>query len=78
MRILPKFDDPHTFFALFECVAEVRGWPVSHKTLMEQYVTTGKTQRAFSAVSSTESGAYTKVKYAVLKAYELLPEAYRK
>lgn len=31
----------------------------------------------FSALSSAESGAHAKVKAAVVKTYELVPEAYR-
>lgn len=65
------------FFALFECVADVRGWPAGHKTLMLQCVFTGKAQRGCFALSSAECGDYAKVKGAVLKAYELVPEAYR-
>lgn len=76
LHILPKFDDD-TFFALFEHVAEVRGWPDSHKILKLQCVFTGKAQRAFSALSSAESGDYEKVRLTVLKAYELVPVAYR-
>lgn len=79
LRLLPKFDekDPDTFFALFERVAGVRGWSDAHQTLMLQCVFTGKAQRAFSALSSVDSASYAKVKAAVLKAYELVPEAYR-
>lgn len=44
---------------------------------MLQCVFTGKAQRVFSALGSVESGVYAKVKGAVLKAYELVPEAYR-
>ena len=37
---------------------------------------TGKAQDAFSALSRADSKVYVKVKAAVLKAYELVPEAY--
>lgn len=38
LHLMPRFDekDPDTFFALFEHVAEVRGWPDSQKTLLLQ------------------------------------------
>lgn len=79
LRLLPKFDekDPDTFFALFEWVAGIRGWSDAHQTLMLQCIFTGRAQRAFSALSSVDSASYGKVKAAVLKAYELVPEAYR-
>lgn len=79
LQLLPKFDekDPDTFFALFEQIAGMRGWSDAHQTSMLQCVFTGKAQRAFSALSSVDSASYGKVKTAVLKAYELAPEAYR-
>lgn len=69
--------DSHTFFTLFEHIAEIIGWPDSHKTLILQCVFTGRARRAFSALISAESSDYEKFKVAVLKAYELIPEAYR-
>ena len=44
---------------------------------MLQCVLTGKAQEAYSALSAVESKVYVPVKAAVLKAYELVPEAYR-
>lgn len=38
---------------------------------------TSKAQEAFSALSVNDSGSYQLVKAAVLRAYELVPEAYR-
>lgn len=38
---------------------------------------TGKAQEAYSALNSADSKVYVKVKAAVLKAYELVPKAYR-
>lgn len=77
--LLPKSDekDLDTFFTLFERVVKSSGWPDSHETLTLQCVFTGKAQGAFSALSAAESKQYAKVKAAVLKAYELIPEAYR-
>uniref|UniRef100_A0A674MJC2 SCAN box domain-containing protein n=1 Tax=Takifugu rubripes TaxID=31033 RepID=A0A674MJC2_TAKRU len=46
-------------------------------TLLLQCVLTGKAQEAFSALSMADSENYNSVKIAVLKAYELVPEAYR-
>ena len=44
---------------------------------MLQVVLTGKAQVAYSALSADDSSDYDKVKKAVLRAYELVPEAYR-
>lgn len=79
LRLLPKFNerDPDTFFSLFERVAVTRGWPDADRTLLLQCVFTGKAQEAYSALSPVDSMDYVKVKAAVLKAYELVPEAYR-
>ena len=63
--------------ALFERVAEVRGWTDSYRTLLLQCIFTGMSQRAFSALNYVESGNYAKVKVAFLKAYEFVPEAFR-
>ena len=78
LRLIPKFSakDPETIFSLFERVAEARRWPDSERTLMLQCVLTGRAQEAYSALGSRESGDYRAVKSAVLKAYELVPEAY--
>lgn len=77
--LLPRFNerDPDTFFALFERVADSRGWPNADRTLMLQCVFTGKAQEAYSALSPVDSMDYSKIKAAALKARELVPEAYR-
>uniref|UniRef100_A0A3B4TE40 Gypsy retrotransposon integrase-like protein 1 n=1 Tax=Seriola dumerili TaxID=41447 RepID=A0A3B4TE40_SERDU len=79
LRLLPKFceKDPETFFSLFERVAESRKWPDSALSLMLQCALTGRAQEAYSALSASDSQNYGLVKSAVLKAYELVPEAYR-
>ena len=77
MKLVPRFSerDPDTFFSLFERVANSRCW--SERTLLLQCTVTGRAQEVYSAVTVAESGVYTSVKKAVLKAYELVPEAYR-
>ena len=79
LRLVPKFNerDPDTFFTLFERVAEARRWPDVDRVLLLQCVLTGKAQEAYSAVCAQEGLTYDMVKSAVLKAYELIPEAYR-
>lgn len=79
LRLVPKFEegDPETFFVLFERVAQVREWSDSVCTLMLQCVLTGRAREAFSALGSGGELTYAAVKSAVLKSYELVPEAYR-
>ena len=77
--LLPKFNekDPDSFFSLFERIADSRQWPEDDQALMLQCVLTGKAQEAYSALSADDCKSYKLVKSAVLKAYELVPEAYR-
>lgn len=79
LRLVPQFSerDPDTFFSLFERVAESREWSDCDRTLLLQCVLTGRAQEAYSALTVAESKVYLTVKSAVLKAYELVPEAYR-
>ena len=79
LRLVPKFSerDPDTFFLLFERLARNRNWSDSEQTLLLQCVFTGKAQEAYAALSMSDSENYLMVKQAVLKAYELVPEAYR-
>lgn len=79
LRLVPKFDEqvPETFFVLFERLAETRGWSEETQLLMLQSVLTGNAQHVFSALSAAQVVRYLPVKSAVLKAYELVPEAYR-
>lgn len=79
LRLMPQFNeqDVETFFCLFERVADSRGWPSEDRTLMLQCVLTGKAQEAYSALSSDDCKDYGTVKSTILKAYELVPEAYR-
>ena len=79
LRLLPKFDeeDPDTFFSLFERLADSQEWPDSERTLLLQCVFRGKAQKAYAALTAEQCKEYKMVKDAVLKAYELVPEAYR-
>ena len=54
--------------------------PPSDKTrwvLLLQSVLVGKTQEIYGSLSVEQSSNYEQVKEAILKAYELVPEAYR-
>ncbi|KAL2076336.1 hypothetical protein ACEWY4_028068 [Coilia grayii] len=80
LRLVPQFNDqdPDVFFTLFERVADTSNWADEHRCLLPQCVLQGKAQEAYSSLPSGDSKVYSKVKAAVLRAYELLvPEAYR-
>ncbi|TKS65190.1 Retrovirus-related Pol polyprotein [Collichthys lucidus] len=78
LRLLPKFNENDVeTFCLFERIAHSRSWPDEEQTLMLQCVFTGKAQETYSALSSEDCKDYNVVKSSVLKAYELVPEAYR-
>ncbi|KAF7644997.1 hypothetical protein LDENG_00212120, partial [Lucifuga dentata] len=76
LYLVPKFNDPDTFFLLFERIADVRNWPDADRTTMLQCILTGKAQEPYSALSPSDCHDYAKVKSAMLKAYELVPEVY--
>lgn len=78
MRLIPGFDekDVERFFLLFERVADAINWPDEERTLMLQSVFTGKAQ-AYESLSVEDANDYLTIKNAVLRAYELVPEAYR-
>ena len=79
IRFVPSFNDKDVdkYFTLFERVANTLQWPKHVWTLLLQCVFTGKAQDAYASLSSELSLDYEHVKKAVLRAYELVPEAYR-
>ena len=79
LRLVPKFNerDVDMFFDLFERVADARNLSDADRIVLLQCVLTGRTQEAFSSLPAPDIGDYSKVKAAVLKSYELVPEAYR-
>ena len=52
-------------------------WPRDVWPLLLQCVLTGKAQEAYASLSPNDSLEYDKVRTAVLRAFELVPEAYR-
>ena len=78
-RLVPKFNEKEVdvFFTLFERVADARNWSDLDRTVLLQCVLTGRAQEAFASLSKQDCTDYMVVKAAVLKAYELVPEAYR-
>ncbi len=79
LRLVPKFNegDPDTFFIFFERIVEATGWPSKEHTLLLQCVLTGRAQEVYSTLSLSDCEHYDIVKAAMLKAHELVPEAYR-
>ena len=79
IRMIPPFNvkDVDKFFTLFERTADTLKWPRKVWTLLLQCVLTGKAQEAYASLSSDDCHDYDKVKAAVLRAFELVPEAYR-
>lgn len=79
LRILPKLTekDLDTFFIMFERLAHSCKWPEEDQVILLQSVLVGKAQEAYSSLSPEHALSYKAVKEAILKAYELVPEAYR-
>ena len=65
------------YFPQFEKIAHNLNWPKPHWTTMLQSVFEGKAAEIYSALPSEKCSDYDTVKQEVLKAYELVPEAYR-
>ncbi|XP_059801840.1 uncharacterized protein LOC132378742 [Hypanus sabinus] len=81
LRLVPPFEetDVDSYFLHFEKVAENQKWPKEQWVALLQSVLKGKAQWAYAALSMEEEEAenYDKVKEAILRTYELVPEAYR-
>ncbi|XP_059812926.1 reticulocyte-binding protein homolog 2a-like [Hypanus sabinus] len=81
LRLVPPFEgtDVDSYFLLFEKVAVNQKWPKEQWVVLLQSVLKGKAQRAYTALSMEEEEVenYDKVKAAILRTYELVPEAYR-
>ena len=76
IRLVPPFQEKEVdkYFAHFEKVAD---WPKESWVLLLQSVLVGKAQEIYGSLSVEQSSNYEHVKEAILKAYELVPEAYR-
>ncbi|VDH94186.1 Hypothetical predicted protein [Mytilus galloprovincialis] len=80
IRLVPKFCEKTVdkYFPQFEKIAHNLNWPKPYWTTMLQSVFEGKAAEIYSALPSEKSSDYDTVKQEVLKAYELVPEAYRR
>ena len=79
IRFVPIYSQSEVdkYFLHFEEVAQNLKWPKESWTLLLQSSLVGKAREIYSALSIEESCQYKVVKAAVLKVYELVPEAYR-
>ena len=79
IKLVPQFNesDIDKYFLHFEKVAETCKWPKDIWTMLLQSVLVGKAQEIYAALTLEQSSDYAVVKEAILKAYELVPEAYR-
>ena len=79
IRLVPPFQEKEVdkYFAHFEKVADSLNWPKESWVLLLQSVLVGKAQEIYGSLSVEQNSNYEHVKEAILKAYELVPEAYR-
>ncbi len=79
IRMVPQFSekDIDKYFDHFEKIAISMEWKKNQWTLLLQTVLRGKAQEIYSALPAVDIADYDLVKRAILKAYELVPEAYR-
>ncbi|XP_046543385.1 cytochrome P450 3A41-like [Haliotis rubra] len=79
VKLIPLFQENEVdkFFLHFEKLATNLKWPEESWTTLVQSVLVGKAQEVYAALSIDQSSDYQVVKSVILKAYELVPEAYR-
>ena len=79
IRLVPPFQEKEVdkYFAHFEKVADSLNFPKESWVLLLQSVLVGKAQEIYGSLSVEQSSNYEHVKEEILKAYELVPEAYR-
>ena len=77
--MVPPFreSDVDKYFSQFEKIAENLDWPKEFWTTLLQSVLTGKAMDIYTELSTKQAADYDFVKEAILKRYELVPEAYR-
>ncbi len=79
IKLVPPFQESEVdaYFIAFERIAAKLNWPRDMWALMMQCSLVGKAQEVCSALPIDDSLNYDVVKAAVLRVYELVPEAYR-
>ena len=78
-KFVPPFieKDVDKHFLLFEKVAKDLNWPLDKYTILLQSALKGKASETYTALSPEQTSDYQFVKESILKAYQLIPEAYR-
>lgn len=79
IALVPQFRESEvdSYFSAFERIATSLRWPKEIWSLLLQCKLMGKAQEVCSTLSIEESLKYEVMKSAILRAYELVPEAYR-
>jgi len=80
VKLVPKFSehDTETFLISFEKIAELRNFPADKYAAVLQAHLTGKALKVFTELSVEECRDYPTLKAALLQAYSVVPEVYRK
>uniref|UniRef100_A0A7N8YF56 SCAN box domain-containing protein n=1 Tax=Mastacembelus armatus TaxID=205130 RepID=A0A7N8YF56_9TELE len=79
IALVPPFRESEvdSYFSAFERIAATLNWPRNVRPLLLQCKFVGKAQEVCASLCIEDSLDYDKVKATVLRAYELVPEAYR-
>ena len=79
IRLVLPFQEKEVdkYFLHVEKVAENLKWPKEHWTLLLQSVLIGKAREIYTQLTVEQSSSYDTVKELILKAYEMVSEAYR-
>ena len=79
MKLVPRFQEKEVdkYFQYFEKIATNLKWPKEHWTMLLQSSFVGKAREIYASLPIEKCNNYDEVKQAILKAYELVPEAYR-
>lgn len=79
IKLVPPFKETEldSYFIAFERIAGKLGWPKDMCGLLLKCNLAGRAQQVCSALSVEKCLDYDVVKTAILRAYELVPEAYR-
>ena len=80
VRLIPRFNDHdiETFLISFEKIAELNQFPRDKYSAILQAHLTGKALKVFTELSLEECKDYDTLKQALLTAYAVVPEVYRK
>ena len=80
IKLIPQFDenDVETFLITFEKIASINKFPAEKYAAILQAHLKGKALKVFTELSITECQDYQVLKEALLTAYAVVPEVYRK